>query len=220
LRNPADRAQSGYYFFHATQHHDIAISTIQKHPNHLLKWTASSNYKHYTPAAIHETIKQFNFMGLLERLDESLVILQLLLGLQPHDVLYLTGAKRSASFDISNQCRQLPENIKTPTLQEYFNSEQWFQDNHGDYMLYNAVNSSLDLTIERYIGTSKFDAALKEFQRVQRLANEHCAYKSPCIANGVYRPKNETGAKCYAEDWGCGYECLDALFPAKLGKHV
>jgi hypothetical protein len=153
-------------------------------------------------------------MGLLERLDESLVILQLLLGLQPQDVLYLIGAKKSASFDISNQCRQLPENIKTPTLQEYFNSEQWFQDNHGDYMLYNAVNRSLDLTIERYIGRSKFDAALKEFQRVQRLANEHCEYKSPCIANGVYRPKNETGAKCYAEDWGCGYECLDALFPA------
>ena len=147
------------------------------------------------------------------------MILQLLLGLQPQDVLYLTGAKQSASLDISNQCRPLPENTKTATLQEYFTSKRWFQDNHGDYMLYDAVNRSLDWTIQTYIGKSKFEAALEEFQRVQRLANDHCEYKSPCIGNGVHRPKNnETGTKCYAEDWGCGYECLDELFATVVAR--
>ena len=77
-------------------------------------------------------------------------------------------------------------------------------------MLYNAVNRSLDATIES-IGQETFHKALTTFRRLQAIANKHCPYKSPCIGEGVYRPREEEGSKCYAEDWGCGYECLDNL---------
>ena len=69
-----------------------------------------------TPQSIEQAMQEFNFMGLLERLDESLVLLQLLLRLQPEHVLYLT-AKTSGSYDISNHCRQIPKVEKTPQIQ-------------------------------------------------------------------------------------------------------
>jgi len=210
LRDPAQRALSGYYFFEVNKNDGNvknAVSVLSKRSNHMLKWVGSKNA---TPHGIEEVIQEFDFMGLLERLDESLVILQLLLGLQPFDVLYLK-AKTSGTFDISNKCRRTPKVVETLQITEYLSSDEWFQHNHGDYMLYSAVNQSLDLTIKA-IGRTKFLVALNRFREIKAIADDYCEYKSPCIGEGEYRPRNEVGSKCYVEDWGCGYECLDELF--------
>lgn len=212
LRDPAQRAISGFYFFDVSKNGvnpNDAIQTLQKKPpNHLLKWVGAKND---TPAGIQQVLHDFNFIGLLERLDESLVVLQLLLELQPQDILYL-NAKRSGEYDISNQCRRTPQSVVTPELAHYLSSDEWFHHNRGDYLLYHAVNKSIDFTIESVIGRDVFEQALQTFLQIKAHADKHCQYKSPCIGEEKYRPRDEERSKCYVEDWGCGYECLDSLF--------
>ena len=82
--------------------------------------------------------------------------------------------------------------------------------NKGDYMLYEAVNRSMDHTID-YIGRERFERALVNFRQAMALAGEACEYLPPCLEEGVRR-KQRKGTRCYHDDSGCGYECWDRLF--------
>lgn len=215
LRDPAQRALSGFYYFrvHPQFGYDPnkdAVKYLKKQTNVLCKWVGAKNT---TPAGTQQVLHEFNFIGLLERLDESLVILQLLLNLKPQDVLYMS-AKQSGHYDsLRHGCKASPENVaRTPKAKKYLLSHRhWKSRNAGDYLLYNAVNGSIDATIN-HIGRNVFKKALLKFQRIKAFADSHCKYKSPCISEGVYRPKEEPKSNCYFEDWACGYECLDDLF--------
>jgi len=82
-------------------------------------------------------------------------------------------------------------------------------------MLYDAANRSIDHTIETVIGRDKFNKALLEFEDMQRKVTKYCSDKVvlQCTANGTKVDKEKI-SKCYTHDeMGCGYECLDEMYP-------
>jgi hypothetical protein len=211
LRRPETRALS-YFFFEDVgrngKHPSTAIYHLKQVSNFQLQ--SISNAKAPGRYTLERVMPEFDFIGILERLDESLVLLQLLLGLQVHDVLYL-NAKQSGGYDPHHNCSIIPKTSIAVDVKEYLMSDEWNERNKADYWLYELVNQSMDLTIDS-IGRGKFEKALQEFQELKKVSNAHCEYKSPCIGEGMERPKGDVNAECYAVDWGCGYKCIDRLF--------
>ena len=63
-----------------------------KRRNKQLKTLALTTTRHVIgkePEAIHTILKEYDFLGVTERMDESAVALQMLLGLKISDVMYI-----------------------------------------------------------------------------------------------------------------------------------
>jgi hypothetical protein len=167
---------------------------------------------------VQQVIRGYDFIGVVERFDESLVALQLLLGLETSDILYF-ATKTHIQYErrpVKSKpntfyCQQAldPKLLMTPPVRNYFESTEWFAQNYGDYLLYQAANLSLDRTIIS-IGLDVFSRALKDLRSLLRQASETCHPFFPCSSNGTeqYAASQEN---CYNEDIGCGYPCLDEL---------
>ena len=162
-------------------------------------------------------LHNYDFIGITERMDESLVVMQLLLGLNVTDILYLK-AKGSGGFDDGaheGKCFFIVPSHVSSGMQTFFDSDDWKNRTQGDVYLYRAANKSLDMTIEQ-LGTDRFQKALGRFRMAQKLAHERCdvnKIRFPCSANGkraknFYRPIADT-TDCLWLDSGCGYGCLD-----------
>lgn len=170
---------------------------------------------------LHQTVKEimddYDFHILVERYDESLVAMQLLLGLETSDILYLK-AKRAGSFYYSKKfgkCFPTVKSFLSPKVADYLSSKEWYARSYGDYLLMEAVNQSLDLTIDA-LGQDRFKEALRKFEALQRIADERCRASAifPCGVDGENQ-YNESMSNCYSSDEGCGYPCLDEMVPAE-----
>jgi Galactose-3-O-sulfotransferase len=161
-------------------------------------------------ARVATIMKEYDLIMIVERMDESLVVLQLLLQLETSDILYLS-AKQSGGYSYSaapfEGCHKIMPSKITPALNEFFSSPFWYAQNYEDYILYNAANRSLDLTIEK-IGRNRFDAALSAYRKMMNEVKV-CANETiqPCSSNGTHNKDTD----CYYRDWGCGYPCMDRL---------
>ena len=157
-------------------------------------------------------------MILVERYDESLVALQLLLDLKPADILYLQS-KGSGSYShhsISraiagkpHACQKLQKSFVTPAVRRHLDSDMWYAQNYGDFVLHAAVNASLDKTIEQ-LGRKRFKSALENYLKMKDGADAKCSSDAiwPCSSTGDSQ-WNASLASCYYKDEGCGYPCLD-----------
>ena len=160
---------------------------------------------------VQGVLEQYDFIMIVERLDESLVVLQLLLGLDTSDILYVS-AKRSGEYSFTDGrfrgCHLVAKSYISPAIGAYLSSPQWYAQNYEDFILYKAVNRSLDLTIES-LGRRRFDTALAKYKKMMDDAKV-CENEAitPCTADGVHVQETD----CYLKDWGCGYPCLDRLF--------
>jgi hypothetical protein len=117
--------------------------------------------------------------------------------LEPADVVTLS-AKRAGGYDDgegefkNGKCvkiqKQPPPSRHTKEVQDYLYNDH-AKDN-ADFLLYEAVNKSLDKTIE-YMGYEKVEQTMKEIIKLQRIAEEHCQDIAafPCSDEGVYQPK-------------------------------
>jgi len=161
---------------------------------------------------VQEILDQYDFIGINERFDESLVVLRLLLGLNAGDILYVSS-KRNGGYDggAMGGCKKIPKRVKWPEMEDYVSSYYWKRRYTFSNALYAAANRSLDLTIEK-IGRAKFDKALSEHKRLMALVDEKCASTAvfPCSSDG--EPQLEASIKnCYKFDYGCGYPCIDTI---------
>ena len=187
------------------------------HPDHVL-WNSTRPDRvtdlPIMQSRIHDILEQYDFLLVVDRLDESLVALQLLLDLDPSDLLYVFGSKKSGSWAATKQtCHKLIPKTISPAVKAYLESPEWLARNYGDYLLYHAANQSLDATIEK-LGRARFDEALKTYQALLWRAQSMCESEVvfPCSQDG--KEQFEKSSKsCYANDWGCGYPCLDKNFP-------
>ena len=162
---------------------------------------------------VREIIMDYDFLMLVERFDECLVVMQLLLGLEVGDILYLS-AKQAGDYYYHprrNECIQLAKTKSFPSIDRYLQSAEWDAMNYGDYVLYEAVNQSLDLTIEA-LGREQFNKALDAFVTLRGRAEERCAAEAvfPCSSIGEVQI-DRSSENCYEKDEGCGFACLDAL---------
>lgn len=225
IRDPTDRAVSEFFhlqvsrkgieatddnfrYFVRRYRSDFLASLSCKGLNRLSVLGSSNNANEL----IENVLNEFNFIGITERFDESLVALQLILGLQTSDILYLP-AKSSGGYDDghSGTCNYIQPTVLSPDMKHFLQSEPWLDDNKNNYLFYNAVNRTLDRTIAA-IGFLKFNHALRNFMLAKKLVNEECTtdvVKFPCTKDGIKLREMDTD--CYKEDWGCGYACIDGL---------
>ena len=140
-----------------------------------------------------------------------------MLDLTAADVLYL-DAKVLGSYMLPRKekaCRRMGgQRELSPATEEFLRSKRWKEACKLEQMLWDAVNRSLDLTIDDAIGRDAFEARLREFVAAKALVRDRCAdtVMTECTADGkLTAPKDRT--KCYSGGVGCGYECVDAFFP-------
>mmetsp|Transcript_18699 Transcript_18699/g.53760 ORF Transcript_18699/g.53760 Transcript_18699/m.53760 type:complete len:494 (+) Transcript_18699:235-1716(+) len=180
-------------------------------------WSEDDPYRVRDAELVHEIVREimmeYDLLMLVERFDECLVVMQLLLGLDVGDILYLSS-KHAGNYYYSprrNECIQLAKTEPIPTIEAYLKSAEWDAMNYGDYLLYEASNQSLDLTIEA-LGREQFHKALDAFVMLKGRAEERCAAEAvfPCSSTGEVQ-LDRSFENCYDNDWGCGFPCLDAL---------
>jgi hypothetical protein len=130
------------------------------------------------------------------------------------------SAKTSGGYDDGQGrggCAYLQKSFVSPAVRAYMNGPEWQSVIKYDKLLHQAVNSSLDMTIDD-LGRDKFLEQLLRYRTMQRQIHQDCAHKvrMPCDAQGNLRRKNETD--CLLGDTGCGFECIDESL-RRLGRH-
>ncbi|KAL7577566.1 hypothetical protein ACA910_015094 [Epithemia clementina (nom. ined.)] len=161
---------------------------------------------------VQDIIDGYDFIAITERMDESLVAMQMLLNLTTKDILY-TRARGSGTFSNGppkKPCVYIQPSFLTPGMKEYFESPEWQHTIRGDLLLYKAASASLDRTIQA-LGQELFQQNLHAFQAGMKLAEVHCKgrVRTSCTDGGdPIPPANRT---CYIWGEACDHECLDDL---------
>ena len=166
---------------------------------------------------VNRIMNDYDFIGLVERFDESLVVMRILLGLDAADILYIRSkdarlSKDGMSYD--HICRPIASYEVSSEIKNYLKSEEWLRTQRGDLALYEAVSNRLDATIDNVIGRDVFDAAMAQHMSLLELARNQCDMVIfPCQGgNAQFLSHRE----CYLHDSGCGFWCLDGLEGTEL----
>lgn len=159
-------------------------------------------------------LQAYDFIGVTERMPESLAVMSLLWHIQPSHLVVLS-AKQSqrGDYDAGSQRKKCTKLTPRPTplpstIAQYLDSPS-YTENNWDFVLYHAVNASLDRTIEK-LGRDRVQTQTALIQHLQQLAERECRPKAvyPCSQEGEYQPQI---SNCYIQDAGCGYECVDDI---------
>jgi hypothetical protein len=223
LREPTHRDVSEFFHFGVSRGSKINPSkqsfqtyyesTPQMHEYYLQFMSTDRRYNPISDdylIAVQKILSDYDFIGITERMTESLVVLQHLLNLTTSDILYLS-AKQNGGWDdglASQQCYYIHPSIISPPLQEYFQSNDWLLKKRGSNLLYATVNRSLDLTIAS-LNRDLFDSDLRRYRWALREVHTECLtqVRFPCSPGGVLQEKHD----CVLWDSGCGHECLDRV---------
>jgi hypothetical protein len=79
----------------------------------------------------------------------------MLLGLNTSDVLYLNAKQQGGYNDghaQTGKCHYITPSFVSPGMMEFFKSPRWQKRVQWDLAFYQAVNCSLDLTIDDHLG--------------------------------------------------------------------
>ena len=157
-------------------------------------------------------MEEYDFIGVTERMTTSLAVMSLLWDIDPSHLVVLS-AKQShrGGYDAGGQrkrCTKLvaPPNPVPDELSRFLHSPSYLLEN-WDFVLYYAVNKSLDLTIEK-LGKERVQKQAALLGHLQQLAETECRPKAvfPCSPEGTYQ---QDKSNCYIQDSGCAYECVD-----------
>jgi hypothetical protein len=167
----------------------------------------------YNPdQVIKDILDDYDFIAIMERMDESLVVMQMLLGLTTKEILY-TRARSSGTFSNGwkgRPCFYIMKSFLTPYMKEYFVSEEWNATIANDLRMYQAASKSLDRTIEA-LDHDEFHKNLDALRRGLLLANDNCKgrIRLQCDEGGNQVPQIEQ--TCYIWSEGCDHKCIDEL---------
>lgn len=166
---------------------------------------------------VGQILQDYDFLMVAERLNESIVVMALLMNVSLDDVL-VQNAKDSTAvswYYIKSgkleRCKRPIKVVQTPRIRDHLQSETWLAKNYGDYLLHAAADLSLDATIDR-LGRDRVTDALETYQNLQDQVAAACQNQTiyHCSAEGVpQRPQSRRN--CYSDDSGCGYQCIDAF---------
>ena len=218
LREPTQRYISEFFHFQVTRRNTPVNQRsfqyfLRKGPHadhHTLSWLAVHGYQFQQSDPVdtaNAILQDYDFIGLAERFNESVVVLSMLLDIPLRDVLYLSS-KQSGGYD--GLCYKILPPRLTKPMQRHLQSPEWQAYVAPEVALWKAANASLDLTIDR-LGRTRVQEQVQLFQRVLTAAQETCGSitKFPCTPTGEPIPANETD--CLVVDMGCGLECIDRV---------
>jgi hypothetical protein len=141
---------------------------------------------------VKHLLDSYDFVGVMEREDESLVAMKLLFGLRFRDILYVSAKVRSESgLLIPNPGNQLQTFLKGEFRTKCY----------VDRVLHAAANAKLDATIAGY-GTV-YDDELTRYTSLLVSARVACG--------DVIKQRSRDPSLCSWNDARCGNECLDAF---------
>jgi hypothetical protein len=222
LREPTKRVISQFFHFRVSQN---KVDPTDAKFIQYLKGQAPQLSNYYTKdltmrdidleeedheAIIQDILNEYNFIAITERMDESLVVLKLLLGLDYRDILYMS-AKKHGSFTSSadNSCIYIVPSFITEGMQNFFKSRYWEKYLRADRLLYQAAVKSLDNTIDA-LGRDLVEQQVQIFRQALQYAQHECDAHTiyRCNSRGDFVGDNST---CYLWDIGCGHDCLDAI---------
>jgi hypothetical protein len=227
VRDPAATALSAFFFFSASRNEqpvtsENIIRTLERRKSRQTTYlltqelTRPTIIKESDPDSLISFLQthlydQYNFMAVVERMDESLAVLQLILGLQDFDMIVLK-AKQSGTWYMGGRqggCVQLIPPFSTRTVAEFLATN--FTRDNLDQLLHAVANRSLDLTID-VLGRAKVERLVQRHVKLQRLVQDKCwtVAKFPCSPNGTIQ-FDLAGEDCYTSDVGCGFKCVDRV---------
>jgi Galactose-3-O-sulfotransferase len=230
LRDPTARCVSSFFHFAVSRHGvtptDTNFTNYVKQrkisvdyylrflytKNNFTRQTMHENIDNTPQKVINSILNTYDFIGIMERMDESAVVLMMLLNLRMSDILYLRS-KSKGGYDgggggTYKACTLITPSSITPAMRYFFRSNQWKKLIKYDQELYNAVNTSLDMTID-FLGRTKFMQQLARFRFALRTVESQCRNTTifPCDAMG--KSHNDSETDCLWSDSGCGTKCID-----------
>ena len=209
IREPAGRAVSWYFHTRVSRRtagisDKAIIPALKKMTNSIFKYVKPFKTIKNRSEDIASILQMYDFIGLVERQDESLVVMKLLWGLDLNDILY-ASSKVSGSYDDQGYY-VYPSNL-SPTTKAFIANE-FRQMNDLDYQLYDQVNQRLDATI-KYLEPA-FSATLKKFQAMKDKAAQQC-HPTPKYDQQTGLQTDPSKRNCLWNDNGCAFECLDTI---------
>ena len=242
VREPVDRLVSKYYHY---AHDETKLSErhtiLSRFQNYVFN-SENQDYGYYFRSLSvnrrldpykkhHETdsqelLESFDFLGVSERMDESLAVLKIILNLDIEDVLHLpiaTSTSKNEGTAVSDnidglgvdyyenwrkeECRPIPKPEVTLEMKQWFYSEEFEAFIEGDVLFYKAVNASLDKTISE-LGKDVVEKTVEQIRWAQKVVEEKCQNtRFPCSSEGEFQKETD----CLFSNIGCGYNCLDDI---------
>ena len=141
-----------------------ALENTSKYaPNSQLRFLASISSPAKIPedqyrSYIRSVIDEYDFIGVYERMHESLVVLSMLIGVNINDMLF-----SFTEHGCPGREKIEPEWL-TPAMSVYLNTNEWKNREMGDFLLHDAINRGLDLTIER-LGKERVKRTVEKFEQ-------------------------------------------------------
>jgi len=224
VRDPTNKAISRYFHFDVSigqqEPTDLHFTKIMRrvyNRNDLAQQLILNDAQHgvadmpaaYAHQVVRPILDNYDFIAVMERIDESLVVFKYLLDLDLYDILYIK-ARSSGTFTNGPEakgraCVYLTPSFLTPGMLDFFESEEWKSSNAVDIALYQATYQSLENTIATI---PDFEETLEAFRELQKKANQFCQDKIRgfCTDGGDYVPKDERTCVVWGE--GCDFDCL------------
>ena len=201
VRDPTRRAVSSFFHFQVGRKGIVPndanfLSNMKSNQRDFIsEWVAVKpiNQSESVQDRLDNILQDYNFIGLVERLDESLVALQMILGLDTTYILHL-NSKTSGGFDDGlgkGGCAYVPQSFVSDEVKDYFDSSEWKDKIQLDVALWKAVNRSLDETIDK-LGRKKFNEQFKNYQRLSQVVKDQCSSEAifPCSDDGTQNKKS------------------------------
>eukprot|EP00924_Labyrinthula_sp_SR-Ha-C_P009629 snap_masked-scaffold_22-processed-gene-1.7-mRNA-1 protein AED:1.00 eAED:1.00 QI:0/0/0/0/1/1/2/0/389 len=234
LRNPRDRMISQMYHFGFSRKKKkfkeyLGRKYIEENfkTDYVLRWVGSMHEICNSRTMLHRYLGKralcfekifdtYDFIGVVERFDESLVVMKMLFDLSFKDILYVSSAKQTG-FDGSGV--KIEKTKTSAKFNEYYETKMSSYMLYLDELFHQLADFKLSNTISG-LGQSKFEKELFIFLNLKKTAAAVCKGKvfSPYDDQGNFQPQSVED--CYWNDNGCGIICLEEFTASKIFQSI
>ena len=208
IRDPSDRWLSEYFHFVVKRSNGKIVptedsilqylnDTRHRHSNYILEYIRPSRCS----LDVDCTIQSYDFIGVVELYDISMIQLAKVVGVPLPAVLYLpskVSAHRKNAAEVNEGAAGQADSVRN-----FLQSPAWLQRNALDLDLWNKVAAQLKANMDDAFNAQLNNQYLPMLQQASLL----------CGGNDRYQD-------CYWADNGCGFHCLDRNFYTSSDNNV
>lgn len=180
VRHPNDRAVSHFgmrlSFGNVVNHQKVFRENLVENgsfkTNTQLAFMSTKKLKTYDikdeviSSYIQDILDEYNFVGIYERLHESLVVMSMLTGMNINDVIFNYRPLKNA------RCGSLEEpSWLNDGMRNYLKTAEWGRKQKADFIMYKALNIKLDMTIDA-LGRENVEKKLEDFEKLLYLGTD------------------------------------------------